>query len=216
MARQIAHEIKNPLTPMRLSIQHLVRLKQKNVPEWQSKFDDIATTLIEQIDILSEAASEFSSFSRFYSEELTEVNLKALIKEQITLFNTRDNLEITLDTQLKNALIIARKGQIIRVLVNLISNAVQATEHKSSGEIIATLSAESDYITLSIEDNGPGVPDEFVNKLFKPNFTTKSGGTGLGLYICRSIIEQSQGTITYSRSEKLGGACFTFALKKSE
>lgn len=216
MARQIAHEIKNPLTPMRLSIQHLVRLKQKNVPEWQTKFDEIASTLIEQIDILSEAASEFSSFSRFYSEELADINIKALIKEQIVLFNTRDNLEITLDTQLKKATIIARKGQITRVLVNLISNAVQAVEHQSEAKILVTLSGDNDYITLSIEDSGSGVPEEYVNKLFKPNFTTKSGGTGLGLYICRSIIEQSQGTISYRRSEKLGGACFTFALKKSE
>jgi signal transduction histidine kinase len=101
-------------------------------------------------------------------------------------------------------------------LVNLISNAVQAVEHQSEAKILVTLSGDNDYITLSIEDSGPGVPEEYVNKLFKPNFTTKSGGTGLGLYICRSIIEQSQGTISYRRSEKLGGACFTFALKKSE
>lgn len=216
MARQIAHEIKNPLTPMRLSIQHLVRLKQKNVPDWQTKFDELATTLIEQIDILSEAASEFSSFSRFYSEDLSEINLKALIKEQITLFNNRDNLEINFESEFKKPIIVARKGQLTRVLVNLLSNAVQALEHHPNGNIIVSLSANTEYVTISVEDNGIGVPEEYVSKLFKPNFTTKSGGTGLGLYICRNIIEQNQGNITYKKSERLGGACFIFALKKSE
>ncbi len=216
MARQIAHEIKNPLTPMRLSIQHLVRLKRQNVPEWQDKFDQIATSLLEQIDILSDAASEFSSFSRFYSEELTDVDLKALAREQISLFDTRDNIDILLNAPMDRAMVIVRKGQIIRVLVNLISNAIQAVEHLSDGKIVVTISEREDSYSLSVEDNGSGVPDELTNKLFKPNFTTKSGGTGLGLYICRSVIEQSQGTISYNRSDKTGGACFTFVLRKSE
>lgn len=216
MARQIAHEIKNPLTPMRLSIQHLIRLKQQNVPEWQKKFDDIAISLIEQIDILSEAASEFSSFSRFYSEELTKVDLKALVKEQISLFNTRDNVEIVLQSKTEDSIVIARKGQIVRVLVNLISNAVQAVETLKEGKIEVSILDECENVRLKVEDNGAGVPDELTGKLFKPNFTTKSGGTGLGLYICRSIIEQSQGSISYNRSAALGGACFTFALKRPE
>jgi signal transduction histidine kinase len=215
MARQIAHEIKNPLTPMRLSIQHLVRLKKQNVPEWQTKFDEIAVSLIEQIDILSDAASEFSSFSRFYSEELTEVDICSLVKEQITLFNTRDNIDVILQSKAESIRVILRKGQIIRVLVNLISNAIQAVESLETGKILVTVNEDGEYIVLTIEDNGSGVPEDLTGKLFKPNFTTKSGGTGLGLYICRSIIEQSQGKISYSRSESLGGACFTFALKKS-
>jgi nitrogen fixation/metabolism regulation signal transduction histidine kinase len=213
MARQIAHEIKNPLTPMRLSIQHLVRLKERGIPEWQTKFDELAKSLIEQIDILSEAAGEFSSFSRFYTEKSSKFDLIRLIKEQIILFNTRDNISLTIRTDLQDAFVYAKRTQITRVLVNLISNAVQAIEHKESGSILINLDKDSDkmYI-LSVHDSGEGVPENLVHKLFKPNFTTKSGGTGLGLAICRSIMEQSQGSATYSRSTLLGGACFTIKI----
>ncbi len=213
MARQIAHEIKNPLTPMRLSIQHLVRLKERGIPEWQTKFDELAKSLIEQIDILSEAAGEFSSFSRFYTEKSSSFDLIRLIKEQIILFNTRDNINLSLKTDYTDAIVYTKKTQITRVLVNLISNAVQAIEHKERGYIIVELYKEEDKMfVISVHDSGEGVPENLVHKLFKPNFTTKSGGTGLGLAICRSIMEQSQGSATYSRSTLLGGACFTIKI----
>ena len=209
MARQIAHEIKNPLTPMRLSIQHLIRLKQQNVEGWQDKFDRLANSLIEQIDILSDVASEFSSFSRFYSEELSNVELNKLIREQIVLFNTRDNVNIRFRSEVKDAYVSLRKMQITRVFVNLLSNALQAIESQATGEVMVTLRQEGDYYVASVEDDGQGVPDNLTNRLFKPNFTTKSSGTGLGLAICRSIMEQSSGKISYARSEALGGANFT-------
>lgn len=212
MARQIAHEIKNPLTPMRLSIQHLVRMKSQGVPDWPNKFDALANSLIEQIDILSETAGEFSSYSRFYSEELRPVELNTLIREQILLFNTRDNIQIKFDSDQERAEIIARKTQLTRVLVNLLSNAIQAMTHLESGKICVSLRKENDFYEISVEDSGPGVPDNLTHRLFKPNFTTKSGGTGLGLAICRSIIEQSQGEISYSKSELLGGARFNMKL----
>ena len=211
MARQIAHEIKNPLTPMRLSIQHLVRLKQRNVPGWEDKFEDVASSILEQIDILSETASEFSSFAKFYYEENAVINLTNIIEEQKILFDTRENVKILFSSCEEEALVFARKGQIIRVLVNLISNAVQALESVGRGYVRISLLRENDSYVVSIEDNGPGVKEEDVQKLFTPNFTTKSSGTGLGLAICRNIIEQSGGTIGYSRSE-LGGANFYFKL----
>ena len=111
----------------------------------------------------------------------------------------------------EEALVFARKGQIIRVIVNLLSNAVQALESVGRGYVRISLTRQNGSYTVSIEDNGPGVKDEDVAKLFKPNFTTKSSGTGLGLAISRNIIEQSGGTISYSRSE-LGGADFSFSL----
>ena len=207
MARQIAHEIKNPLTPMRLSIQHLMRLKAQGIEDWPVRFDNLANSLIEQIDILSDAAGEFSSFSRFYSEESTSFELKEIIEEQLVLFDTDDNIEILLESELESTHIVARKNQIVRVFVNLISNAVQAVDGQN-GIVIISVSKKRQMYIISIEDNGPGVQEGFVNKLFKPNFTTKSGGTGLGLAICRSIIEQSKGKISYKRSEFLGGAAF--------
>lgn len=211
MARQIAHEIKNPLTPMRLSLQHLVRLKQRNVPGWEDKFEETAGSILEQIDILSDTASEFSSFAKFYYEESTVINLFNIISEQKILFDTRDNIKILFNSSFEEAYVYARKGQIIRVLVNLISNAVQAIEAVGRGYIRISLLMENGNYVVSIEDNGPGVKDEDVAKLFTPNFTTKSSGTGLGLAICRNVIEQSGGTIGYSRSE-LGGANFYFKL----
>ncbi len=207
MARQIAHEIKNPLTPMRLSIQHLVRLKNEGSPKWTQRFDSVADSLLEQIDILAEAASEFSNFSRFYMEDPTEVELNALIKEHIVLFNTSDHIHIHFNSSVKEAVVMGRRSQLARLLVNLLSNAVQALEDLYIGVITITLTLDGDYYLLQIADNGPGVAPENRDKLFKPNFTTKSSGTGLGLTICRGILEQSQGEIYYTPSE-WGGACF--------
>lgn len=208
MARQIAHEIKNPLTPMRLSIQHLVRLKNQGIEDWPKRFDALATSLIEQIDILSEAAGEFSSFSRFYSEDLSRFDLNSLIREQVILFNTRDNISLTFETECRDAFVTARKTQLTRVFVNLFSNAYQAVETLETGIIDIKLSKDQSNYIISVNDNGPGVAESLTHRLFKPNFTTKSGGTGLGLAICRSIMEQSQGSIYYERSAHLGGASF--------
>ncbi|MDD3272984.1 MAG: ATP-binding protein [Bacteroidales bacterium] len=209
MARQIAHEIKNPLTPMRLSIQHLIRLKQQNVEGWQDKFERIANTLIEQIDILSDVASEFSSFSRFYSEDISIVDLNKLIREQIILFNTRDDITIKYKSEIKEAMVSVRKMQISRVFVNLLSNALQAIDPQNGGSVVVTLTQQEGHYVASVEDDGPGVPDNLTHRLFKPNFTTKSSGTGLGLAICKSILDQSRGEISYNRSSVLGGASFT-------
>lgn len=207
MARQIAHEIKNPLTPMRLSIQHLIRLKSEGSPKWTQRFDSVADSLLEQIDILADAASEFSNFSRFYMEDPTEIELNALIKEHIVLFNTSDHIRIHFNSSESEAIVMGRRSQLARLLVNLFSNAVQALEDLSIGVITITLSRDGAYYLLQIADNGPGVAPENRDKLFKPNFTTKSSGTGLGLTICRGILEQSQGEIYYTPSE-WGGACF--------
>ena len=210
MARQIAHEIKNPLTPMRLSIQHLIRLKQRGVDGWEEKFEEVASSILEQIDILSNTASEFSSFAKFYYEENSVIDLAELINDQRVFFDTRDNIRISYDYCHRGCNVLARKGQIIRVLVNLVSNAIQALE-EGGGYIRITLREDAGCYVVAIDDNGPGVKDEDTVKLFKPNFTTKSSGTGLGLAICRNIIEQSGGKISYRRSD-LGGACFSFSL----
>ncbi len=212
MARQIAHEIKNPLTPMRLSIQHLIRLKQRGVEGWEDKFEDVASSILEQIDILSNTASEFSSFAKFYYEENTVIDLAEVINDQRVFFDTRDNIRIAYDYCHRDCNVFARKGQITRVLVNLVSNAIQALED-TGGYIRITLREKDGAYVVAIDDNGPGVKEEDTNKLFKPNFTTKSSGTGLGLAICRNIIEQSGGKISYTRSD-LGGACFAFSLPK--
>lgn len=214
MARRIAHEIKNPLTPMKLSIQRLISLKARNAEGWQDKFDGISSSILEQIDILANTASEFSSFAKFYVEDMSVINLYEILREQQILFDTRENIRVSFGYESAECWVYARKGQIIRVLVNLVSNAVQALENSNSeskGFVRISLSRDADVYVVSVEDNGNGVKEEDLPKLFTPNFTTKSSGNGLGLAISRSIVEQSGGEIWYSRSE-LGGANFSFSL----
>ena len=218
MARQIAHEIKNPLTPMKLSIQYLMKLKEAGVPGWEEKLESVSKSLLEQIDTLSQTATEFSSFARFYSEEVARIDLEALIREQQELFDNREDLSFEFRREGEEAALVdARRSQLARVLVNLITNAIQAIDNAGveGGCIRISLSpsqlADAPAWRIDVEDNGPGVSDEDMEKLFTPNFTTKKTGTGLGLAICRSIVEQSQGTISYARSA-LGGAQFTIIL----
>jgi len=210
MARQVAHEIKNPLTPMKLQIQRLIRLKQKGDPAWQEKFDDVSKVLLDHIDILTETSNEFSTFARLYTEEHTILDLDQLLKEEVSMFDNRDDVELTY-MGLAAALVSGPKPQLTRVFVNLLGNAMQAVDGQKDAKIQLSLrkSARDGYYDIVVEDNGSGVSEENVSKLFTPNFTTKNGGSGLGLAISRSILERCGASITYSRSFSLGGACFT-------
>ncbi len=221
MARQVAHEIKNPLTPIKLQIQRLIRMKSNGNPAWVEKFDEISAEVLKQIDLLADTANEFSSFAKLYTEEPVEINLDKLLKEEIDLFDSKDNITFSY-MGLDGAMVIGPKPQLTRVVVNLIGNAVQAIENAQAeekekgrepflGKVLVSLrlSSREGYYDIVFEDNGPGVKEENRSKLFTPNFTTKSNGTGLGLSICRSIIEKCNGDIQYSKSFTLKGACFT-------
>lgn len=210
MARQVAHEIKNPLTPMKLQIQRIMRLKDKGDPSWQEKFDEMTHVLLDHIDILTETANEFSTFAKLYSEDYTEIDLDRVIREEISMFDNKGNLEFEY-AGLAGAVVLGPKPQLTRVFVNLLSNAVQSVEDKEDGRIFVALrkSVTDGFYDITFEDNGPGVSDENVGKLFTPNFTTKSGGSGLGLAISRNVLERCGAEISYSRSFILGGACFT-------
>ncbi|MCI2082095.1 MAG: ATP-binding protein [Bacteroidales bacterium] len=213
MARQIAHEIKNPLTPMRLSIQQLMRLKKLNYPGWQDKLNQVFDSLLEQIEILSQTATEFSSFAKFYNEEVSKLNLNDLLRDEIVLYNNDDSIKVKMVEKVKDAMVMARKSQMLRVFVNLLSNAMQAIKNEGIkiGVVMVTIRRAGTFYEIVFEDNGPGVLPENRDKLFKPNFTTKSSGTGLGLAICRSIVEQSSGSIRYETSA-FGGAAFIIDL----
>lgn len=218
MARQIAHEIKNPLTPMRLSIQHLIRLKKSGAPDWQDRIEPLAASLLEQIDVLSDTASEFSAIARTFQEDAEPVDVDALLREQVVLFESRENIDFSYTCAAEHTVCKMIRQQMARVFVNLLTNSVQAIEgDRGTGRIKVTLLEETAedsrrVLRITFEDDGPGVPEDNIAKLFTPNFTTKTGGSGLGLVISRSIIEQTGGTLSYSRSETLGGACFTVLL----
>ncbi len=216
MARQVAHEIKNPLTPMKLQLQRLIRLKQKGDPSWQEKFDEVAKVVLDHIDILSETANEFSTFAKLYTEEPTSIDLDLVLQEEIAMFDNKENITMSY-MGYKDAVVMGPKPQLTRVFVNLISNAVQAVEEQGGGTVQISLrnsSSGDGFYDIVFEDSGPGVASENVEKLFTPNFTTKSSGTGLGLAISRSILEKCGARISYSRSFVLGGACFTIIYPK--
>lgn len=214
MARQVAHEIKNPLTPIKLNIQRLIRLKQKGDPSWQTKFDQVAQVLLENIDILTETADEFGTYAKLSTEAPVVINLDSMLQDQLLLFG-ESGVKITY-LGMPDACVTGPRPQLSRVFVNLITNAIQALEGVEDPNVVISLRrSEAGYWDVAIEDNGPGVPAENQNRLFTPNFTTKSSGTGLGLAISRSVVESMGGTITYSRSFALNGACFTVHLPAS-
>ena len=216
MARQVAHEIKNPLTPMKLKIQRLVRLKEKGDPRWMEYFDETARLLIEQIDILSATANEFSTFANLDREQPQRIDLGSLLKDQISLFDTLEGVKFEY-LGLEHAYIDGPRPQLTRVFVNLLNNAVQAIDKRPDGLVLVSLrnSVEDGYYDIVVEDNGPGVSEENICKLFTPNFTTKNSGTGLGLAISRIVLERCAASISYSSSFSLGGACFTIKYPKS-
>ncbi len=226
MARQVAHEIKNPLTPIKLQIQRLIRLKQNGNPAWEDRFDEVSAVVLEHIDILTDTANEFSTFAKLYSEEPVVMDLDKTLKDQIMIFDNRENLKISY-LGMENAFVMAPKPQLIRVFVNLMTNGVQAVEmmqHEAReageepklGRIVVSLrnSTRDGYYDVVFDDNGSGVSEENQSKLFTPNFTTKSSGTGLGLAICRNIIEKCEGEIHYQKSFALGGASFVVTIPK--
>lgn len=208
MARQIAHEIKNPLTPMRLSIQHIIRMKNNNVAGWQEKLDAVSKSLLEQINILSNIASEFSNFARINERELEPIDLSLALNRNVNLFRVYDKIEFNLlEEGTEHKIIMANNDQLQRVFTNLIKNAVQAVEDRDNAKISMSLKKEGENYIISFEDNGSGISLEVQKCLFQPNFTTKTGGTGLGLAISKNIIESFGGAISYV-NRKNGGACF--------
>ena len=224
MARQVAHEIKNPLTPIKLEIQRLIRLKQRGNAAWEEKFDKVTDVILEHIDILTETANEFSTFAKLYSEEPVLMDLDKTLKDQLMIFDNKENVHIQY-MGMPESFVMAPKPQLIRVFVNLLTNAIQAVEihqkeaverreEPAPGRVLICLrqSMKEGYYDVVFDDNGPGVSEENQHKLFTPNFTTKTGGTGLGLAICRNIIEKCEGEIHYQRSFALGGASFIVTL----
>lgn len=216
MARQVAHEIKNPLTPMKLQIQRVIRLKQKGDPVWVERFDEVSRVLLDHIDILTDTANEFSIFAKLYSEEPTTFDLDKALQDEILMFDNKGPVKFDY-FGLAGAMISGPKPQLTRVFVNLLNNAVQAIGPESEGHVVVYLrnsSVKDGCYDIVFEDDGPGISEENIGKVFTPNFTTKSSGSGLGLAISRNILERCNAQITYSRSFVLGGACFTITYPK--
>ncbi len=199
VARQVAHEIKNPLTPMKLSVQMLQKAWDANLPDWEERFKNSTETIIEQIGILDNIASEFSEFAQMPAPQKEDIDLVETLQNSIYLFSSNDKVDFEFNYD-KNThyLLYADNKQIHRAFTNLIKNAIQAIPQGRKGKIKISLQKEENQINIEIEDNGKGISKEEEKKIFLPNFTTKSRGMGIGLSMTRNIIRHQNGRISFT------------------
>ncbi len=211
MAKQVAHEIKNPLTPMKLSIQYLRHAYQSN-PDSKligPLIDRVSDTLVEQIESLSQIATEFSSFAKMPKPENTQFSLNDLAASVHHLFsNERPDIDFPIDLPNKEFDVYADRNHITRVINNLLKNAIQSIPDYQKGKISISLYQKGKNVVLKVTDNGSGIPTEIRGKVFTPNFSTKTSGTGLGLAICKSIVEGSNGDIYFETETGKGSSFF--------
>jgi hypothetical protein len=208
MARQVAHEIKNPLTPMKLSLQYLQKAiaeKSNNVHELTAS---VANTLVEQINHLNQIAGEFSQFANIGNPKKEVFELNDELKLVLQLHSMADNVTIFFNPIQVSCEIEADKTQINRLFNNLILNAIQAQQQNSNSIIRIDEEINATTILVKIKDNGTGIPYEKQSKIFTPNFTTKTSGTGLGLAMCKGIVEQNNGKIWFETKENIGTIFF--------
>ncbi|MFH0991840.1 MAG: ATP-binding protein [bacterium] len=202
MAKQVAHEIKNPLTPIKLSIQHLQQAYKDSVAEFGSILERVSQTILDQIDTLTRIASEFSNFARMPHRRFERVDLQKIIQDTIHLFSEIKGVEF--QTRIGNdpVELIADSDELRRVFINLFRNSIQAMG--SNGMVTVESIVNDNRCRIMITDTGPGIPEELQSKVFEPNFSTKTEGMGLGLAICRKIIEDLNGTIGIRSSVRVG------------
>ena len=208
MAKQVAHEIKNPLTPMKLSVQHLQKAWEEKSPKLTEIFQRISQTLVEQIDTLSNIATEFSTFAQMPQAKKEPVDLNKIIGSLLDLFKELPDISVTFSGDQKEKIVFADKDQLSRMFSNLLKNATQAIQSDKNGIIEVAVVTENNNYIISVHDNGAGIPANQIERIFTPSFTTKSSGMGLGLSIVKSIVEGSGGTIRFETQEGEGTTFF--------
>ena len=204
MARQVAHEIKNPLTPMKLNIQYLQQAMRNDNPNIKQLAENVSNSIIEQIDNLSYIASEFSNFAKMPEAKPEEMEPAALLEKALELYSNDEHIRVTIQKSDEQLLVLSDRSQLLRVFTNLLENAKQAMPTGKEGKINVSLSRENDSMLIAITDNGTGISEEISKKVFQPYFTTKSSGTGLGLAMTRKIIEFWHGEIWFETKEDVG------------
>ena len=205
MAKQVAHEIKNPLTPMKLSVQHLQRVFDPNDPKSAERIERVTNSLIEQIDALTHIANEFSNFAKLPQPVIAEIDLLSLLKAVAALFDGDGNVHVALELNSSEAIYVpGDKEMLLRVLNNLVSNGIQAVSMNTVAQIVISLDAIDDFVFVRVKDNGTGIPKDQIQTIFEPYFTTKSTGTGLGLAMVKQIVETHQGSIVIEETSPAG------------
>jgi len=201
MAKQVAHEIKNPLTPMRLTVQSFQRKFDPNDPNITQKINEYTKTLIQQIDTMSSIASAFSNFAKMPVQKSEKLNIVEVIDLALDIFSEN---YITFIPENKEIIATFDRTQLIRVVTNLVKNAIQAIPQNKTPKITVKVFSNLDNVVLTVEDNGNGITDENKSKVFEPKFTTKTSGMGLGLPMIKNIIETHNGNITFVSKEDEG------------
>jgi signal transduction histidine kinase len=204
MARQVAHEIKNPLTPMKLSLQHLERVIDQDSPKAYNLTKNVAATLIEQIEHLSQIASDFSAFANIAYANNESVLLNEVLHSVTSLHNGYEQIKVTYMRPGENYYVFADKTQLNRLFTNLVQNAMQAIPEDKKGVVVVNTIHQDRQVIVSVKDNGEGIPEDIRPKIFTPNFTTKSSGTGLGLAMSKNIVEHAHGEIWFETIEGSG------------
>ncbi|MCH9661116.1 MAG: GHKL domain-containing protein [Bacteroidetes bacterium] len=203
MAKQVAHEIKNPLTPMRLTVQSFQRKFDPEVEGIHEKMEEYSNTLIQQIDTMSSIASAFSTYADMPAQQDETLNLVRITKLALEIFNEE---YIHFSSEGKELISKFDRTQWIRVVTNLVKNSIQAIEQKDpeTPKIEVVLFSEGTHQCITVKDNGIGVAEENKDKVFEPKFTTKTSGMGLGLAMVKNIVENAGGTINFQSSENSG------------
>ncbi|GGG30906.1 two-component sensor histidine kinase [Christiangramia forsetii] len=201
MAKQVAHEIKNPLTPMRLSVQSFQRNFDKNDPDIELKVTEYSNTLINQIDTMSSIASAFSNFAKMPAQQNETLNVPKIVKLALDIFN-----ENYIEFKCEKEEVLAKfdRTQLIRVVTNLVKNATQALKDVEDPRILVMVEDEEETVLVSVSDNGSGISEENKTKVFEPKFTTKSSGMGLGLAMVKNIVETYNGSISFVSKQNKG------------
>ncbi len=212
MARQVAHEIKNPLTPMRLTVQSFQRNYDPSQPNHKANIQEFAQILLEQIDTMSQVANAFSDYTTLPKAQLQRCDVVEVTKRATEIF---EQDQVSFSSNVDQAYLPLDRTQWIRVMTNLIQNGLQSVPTKKTPKIDIVLHSTPKLVKVHITDNGMGIPKDLKDKIFEPKFTTKTKGMGLGLGIVKNIVEAHRGKITYT-SEAKKNTTFTITLKKNE
>jgi two-component system nitrogen regulation sensor histidine kinase NtrY len=208
MAKQVAHEIKNPLTPLKLGVQLLEKSWREKDPNFEKKFERFNKSFIEQIDSLSTIASEFSNFAKMPDTKLEKLALLPIIEQARNVFTNTEDAEIYIFNHTNiDVMVLGDKDQLLRTFNNLLKNGIEAANDHDKCIIKIRIVIKGSHVYIEVEDNGKGIDAYLQDKIFVPNFTTKSSGTGLGLAFVKQAVENAGGTVDF-KSVKDGGTIF--------
>ncbi|MBK9175314.1 MAG: GHKL domain-containing protein [Flavobacteriales bacterium] len=203
MARQVAHEIKNPLTPMKLGIQQFQRSWNPTAPDAKERLDRFAKSMVEQIETLNGVATAFSQFAQMPAASPTRIDLSEVVRAAVDVFHASPGITIT--HQESGPLpVVADREHMLRVLNNLLKNAVQAIPEEREGRIVVVARSDGSHAIVELSDNGMGIAEDVRERIFSPSFTTKSSGMGLGLAMVKRMVEQAGGTVRFESREGEG------------